>query len=84
MEREQIIAMARESGAYPYTNRHYPDRPFHTFSPEQLEAFAQLVAAQERDECAKVCEKLAHTAATPGSAAEWIRLECAEEIRARK
>jgi deoxyribodipyrimidine photolyase len=40
-----VIEMAREAGATPYTNRHYPDRPTHTFNPEQLERFAALVIA---------------------------------------
>jgi hypothetical protein len=44
-----IIKLAREAGATPYTNRHYPDRPTHTFNVEQLERFAELVAAQERE-----------------------------------
>ena len=40
---------------------------------EELEAFAALVAAHEREECAKVCEK-------PGwNAANW----CAKAIRER-
>jgi hypothetical protein len=43
------IDMAREAGATPYTNRHYPDRPTHTFNPEQLERFADLVRADERN-----------------------------------
>jgi len=40
-----IIKLAREAGATPYTNRHYPGRPTHTFNVEQLERFAELVAA---------------------------------------
>jgi hypothetical protein len=56
MNREKIIQMAREAGATPYTNRHYPDRPVHSFMPEALERFAALVAAAEREACAKVCE----------------------------
>jgi hypothetical protein len=44
-----IIKLAREAGATPYTNRHYPDRPTHTFNVEQIERFAELVAAQERE-----------------------------------
>ncbi len=56
MTRDDIIRMARGAGATPYTNRHYPDRPTHTFNPEQLERFAALVAAHEREECAKVAE----------------------------
>jgi hypothetical protein len=49
MTREDIIRMAREAGAAPYTNRHYPDRTTHTFSPDQLERFAALVAVAERE-----------------------------------
>ena len=53
MNREDIIRMAREQGATPYTNRHYPDHPTHTFNPEQLERFFQAAyaagAAAERE-----------------------------------
>ena len=44
-----VIEMAREAGATPYTNRHYPDRPTHTFTVDQLERFAAFVAAAERN-----------------------------------
>jgi hypothetical protein len=43
------IGMAREVKATAYTNRHYPDRTTYTFGPEQLEAFADLVRADERE-----------------------------------
>ena len=43
-----VIEMAREVQATAYTNRHYPDRTTYTFGPEQLEAFAELVRADER------------------------------------
>lgn len=42
------IELAKQSGASVYRNRNYPDRPFQTFSPEQLEAFRALCVA-ERD-----------------------------------
>jgi hypothetical protein len=48
---DDIIRMAREAGATPYTNRHYPDRPTHTFTVEQLARFAALVRADERKAC---------------------------------
>jgi len=45
----------------------------HITHPKALERFAALVAAYEREECAKVCEE-------PGwNAANW----CAKHIRAR-
>lgn len=40
------IELAREAGASTYTNRHFIDRPFHTFSPEQLETYAALLRAE--------------------------------------
>jgi hypothetical protein len=43
-----------------------------------VEAFAKLVAAKEREACAKECE---HTALRMGS--EWMAQHCAEAIRAR-
>jgi hypothetical protein len=51
------IDMAREVNATAYTNRHYPDRTTYTFGPEQLKAFADLVRADEREACAKVCDE---------------------------
>jgi hypothetical protein len=70
MNRDDIIRMAREAGLYsgsprtPSTGRMIEKR---------LERFAALVAAAEREACAKVCEE-------PGwNAANW----CATQIRAR-
>lgn len=54
MNRDDLIKMARISGASPYTNRYFPDRPFHTFSPEQLESFVELVTAYDRDRLLKI------------------------------
>ena len=68
MDRDTVIALAREAGAV------FPaDGSWHKFEVEgSLERFATLVAAHEREECAKlagdfavdledvwVCEKLA-------------------------
>ena len=47
-----VIEMARSVGATAYTNRHYPERPTHTFSVDQLERFAELVRADERNRLA--------------------------------
>ena len=52
-----VIEMARLVGATAYTNRHYPDRPTHTFNVDQLQIFAELVRADEREACAKVCDE---------------------------
>jgi hypothetical protein len=64
-----VIEMAREAGAV------FPaDGSYHKFEFEgSLDRFAELVRADEREACAKVCEK-------PGwNAANW----CAKQIRAR-
>jgi hypothetical protein len=50
MTKDDILSMAKEAGATPYTNRHYPDRQTNTFNPDQLERFAALVAEKEREE----------------------------------
>lgn len=43
-----VIEMARSVGATAYTNRHYPERPTHTFSVDQLERLVELVRADEQ------------------------------------
>ena len=54
------IEMAREAGLAP------PDGPFITWgaSDKQLKAFEALVRADEREACAKVCEKHAEVYAS--------------------
>jgi hypothetical protein len=62
INRLDIIRMAREAGLM--------GGPVYT---QGIEKFAALIAAHEREECAKVCEE-------PGwNAANW----CAKHIRAR-
>jgi hypothetical protein len=66
MRRDDIIRMAREAGM-----------PMAWISVSgvlnwsELQRFAALVAAAEREHCAKVCDML------------WNAAECAEAIRAR-
>jgi hypothetical protein len=68
--RDDIIRMAREARGYPAAPT---DGSLWLFSESHLERFAALVAAAEREACAKVCEE-------PGwNAANW----CATQIRAR-
>ena len=67
MTQDEIIEMARASGFMPaHDNR--------------VQHFAKLVAAKEREECAKVCDELHwpwHMGDNSGPK------ECAESIRAR-
>ena len=64
MTRDDIIRMAREAG-WSWMEAGMEAR--------KLQRFAALVAAAEREECAKVCEE------PGGNAANW----CAKAIRAR-
>jgi hypothetical protein len=69
MDREEIIRMAREAAFSE------PTHPFITWdaSDEQLERFAALVAAAEREACAKVCEQMFH---------DWCNQEFEDEDEA--
>jgi hypothetical protein len=53
MNRDELIALARKAGAFPEASA----------TPEKdvqfLRRFAALVAAHEREECAKVCDAIA-------------------------
>jgi hypothetical protein len=67
MNQDDMIRMAREAGIV------LGDHTVVGSQENLLEAFAALVAAHEREACAKVCEE-------PGwNAANW----CAKQIRAR-
>jgi hypothetical protein len=68
--KEDIIAMARRAGAH--------DDGFEVrfVEPRYLERFAALVAAAEREACAKVCE-------SEGARVDASWASCAAAIRAR-
>jgi len=68
MSRDDIIRMAREAGC----EETYGMDAFR-FTLEELERFAILVAAAEREACAKVCEE--------SNGFYWD--DCAAAIRAR-
>jgi hypothetical protein len=63
MTKEEIIRMAQQWGDW--------NGQTVEFNDVGLERFAALVAAAEREACAKACDKL------------WSAAECAEAIRAR-
>lgn len=73
MTQDEIIRMAREAGLL--------EEGEAWVSPHQeaMERFAALVAAHEREACAKVCEELN---AEHGEHPEWA-FTCAAAIRAR-
>ena len=84
MDREDIIRMAREAG---FSERDAMGRTAFLGNSYDIERFAALVAAEEREACAKVCDEqaggrraLEHYAALTYSGAAN---DCAEAIRAR-
>lgn len=69
MTRDDIIRMARDASC---SGTHL------LATAQELERFAELVAAAEREACAKVCDEQAEEPEFPERAAY-----CAEAIRAR-
>lgn len=67
MTRDEVIAMAREAGIPASTGLHAQD----------LERFAALVAAAEREACAQVCDEVYL------AAREHQAQDCAAAIRSR-
>ena len=81
MTRDDIIRMAREAGFDP----HDMSDDF-TCNLMDIECFAELVAAAEREACAKTCEEYARKYAkktVASKARAWMMLQCAAAIRAR-
>jgi hypothetical protein len=75
MSREDITRMAREAGCIPVRHPEY-DNDVQVFAtPDELERFAALIRADEREACAKVCDGEATI--------EGIAQRCAAAIRAR-
>jgi hypothetical protein len=77
MNRDDIIRMAQEAGAFFDGDFSVYDMPEHCF-----EKFAALVAAAEREACAKVCEDYANSPCVDEMAYRALR-EADEAIRAR-
>lgn len=72
MNRDDIIRMAREAGLWPAVTDVFP---------KELERFATLVAAAEREACAKASE--AQIDRWMDDRARYAASECAEAIRQR-
>lgn len=82
MTRDDIIAMAREAGMERVIDVHKDGtRTIELPHPYLLERFAALVAAHEREACAKVCEET--TAAWTQHLYNEGCMNCAAAIRAR-
>ncbi len=91
MTRDEIIRMAWEAGFKVLLPQDHGDGTGGVYVVEDeiagmLEHFANLVAAAERDECAKLCESLIASEYATGKVDHnergWTEL-CASKIRAR-
>ena len=82
MTKEDIIRMAREAGCEPFRSPEHWDDVQVFATPGVLERFAALVAAAEREECAKVCDAVQKKNEDDG-AWMWEARNCAAGIRAR-
>lgn len=70
MTRDEIIRMALEADPFGVDGRLYA---MSQLTPETLERFAELVAAAEREACAKVAEWQPCESRTPQRIADAIR-----------
>jgi hypothetical protein len=79
MKQDEIIEMAKQAGAS-------ADGRLWLMYSEDLEAFAKLVAAKEREACAKVCDDLYRvwTLTDEDDLNPPDALDCKRAIRARK
>ena len=71
MTKDDIIHMAREAGLFTHKE----------VQPE-LERFANLVAAQEREECARLCQEIMQEH-NPFDRQAGVARRCLDDIRAR-
>ena len=77
MNKEDIIRMAREAGMEQDGDNFFsPSHEEIDVHITDLERFAALVAAAEREACAALCEQMDHDGV-------MIAADCAEAIRAR-
>ena len=85
MNREEIIRMAREAGCKPFRSPEHWDDVQVFAAPDVLERFAALVAAFEREACAKACDDIRRMGGYSAETSDWERGtgHCADAIRAR-
>jgi hypothetical protein len=80
-----IIRMAREAGCIPVRHPEYDNDVQIFATPDELERFAALVRADEREACAEVCEEVLerYRGTAMGKHAELVGDDCVAAIRAR-
>ena len=87
MTKDELLKLAIDAGVVPVNRAHQHLEPvWWSVTAEDLGKFAGIVAAAEREACAKLCETTGEFMAQRyGDGAECITTgeECAENIRAR-
>jgi hypothetical protein len=78
MKKAKIIKFAEATANHA---THSSGEIIYTFYAEQLEAFVKLIEENEREQCAKVCEKLKKDMTPVASLSAWA---CSVMIRARE
>ena len=76
MTRDDIIKMAHEAGLHLATDVNWMP----IIDLAYAKKFAEIVAAAEREACAKVCDEIANK---PSNVVLGVALDCAAAIRAR-
>jgi len=84
MTKDEIIEMARQARLMSEYDEASPWVEDHEIT-QYVEAFAKLVAAKEREACAKVCDRVVGGKDPDDihSDSQWAALTLAAEIRAR-
>ena len=77
MKKNKIIKFAEATANH---GTHTNGEDNYTFYGEQLEAFVKLIEQNEREQCAKACEKLKKHMTPVAALSAWA---CAVMIRAR-
>ena len=86
MTQDEIIELARQAGInYRELSDEFATGNGDGVEVEQMEAFAKMVAAKERDSCAKLCDNQAEYEWALGGSGEGntAAKKCASAIRAR-
>ena len=83
IDKDEVLKMARQAGASKLVTKGSIELGL--TSTDKIIAFAKLVAAKEREACAKVCDEYAIKHGLKGDdnskAQGWMMMQCAAEIR---
>jgi hypothetical protein len=82
MTQDEIIEIAKEAGCIPRRHPEYWDDVQVFATPDVIQAFAKLVAAKEREACAKECWKQMGLLPTQAWTVNPYE-QCIDAIRAR-